>query len=106
MKVTITNEKLLNADTEFQQLMTTALGMLLMGKIQEFYKQNGERINAIRAKVLKIQKAHLVFEGEQIKMSLALINVPAVPVFLEGKTETELNVAFKALMNETTVVDM
>lgn len=101
MKTTeITNEQLLKADSEFQQISTIGLGLLLMDRIAEFYKKNGDAINKVRADVDKVQREYLEYDGDTIKMT------DGKPVFIKGKPEKNLNEEFKKIMSVKVKVEI
>jgi len=101
MKLQVTNEKLLKVNSEIEQIASTAVGMLLAGKVSEFYKNNGERIKAVQEKILAIQKKHLVFEDGKIKFPERKEGdvSPMIPVFLIGHCEADLQNEYKELVS-------
>lgn len=95
-----TNHILYTYHVEIQNLQKSVLGLLLRNKVQEFYKNNGLKIDLLSQGTLRIQKEHLVFENEQIKR-----NEDKTPVLIEGKTNEDLQKAYDELMQkETTII--
>ena len=99
-QVPVTNQVLYNYHVELQQLHKSVLGMLFRSKINEFYKDNLLRINLIEQGIVRIQKEHLVFEGDQIQHSDETENGQKIPLFLIGKTNEDLQKAYKELMEK------
>lgn len=90
---------LYNYDTEIQEWIRTGSvhAMAQAGFIQAFYQLWGPRITEILKEVTAIQKEWMEYEGERIKRT------EGRPVFKEGKTKEEFNVAWEALMNQEVV---
>lgn len=103
MKLNVTNEKLLKVNSEIEQIASSAVGMLLAGKVSEFYKNNGERIKAVQEKILAIQKKHIVFENGAIVFPERKEGdqSPIKPVFLIGHSEEELQKEYRTLVELT-----
>ncbi len=98
--INVTNQVLYNYHIELQQLHKSVLGLLLRPKINEFYASNGLRINLLEQGILRIQKEHLVFDGEKIKYHEAKEGEQKQLVFIEGKTNDDLQKAYAELMEK------
>ncbi len=128
-----TKEYLLAMHRDIQQFYKDHPGMsyLNKGRYKDFYKDNGAMIDAVNAKITKLQQEHFVFtDDEQPKVKMTPY-VPAVaaqdvvykdngetkevlleaveaqpakpsePVMQEGKTLAEFEKLYDALMQET-----
>lgn len=94
----MTNGLLLQFHQEINQLQNSVIMFLLKGRLADFYKEYGIRINTILEKKTGLQKEYFVFEGEGIKKEGE--GNESKPVMLEGKTYAEFMEKYTALMNE------
>ncbi len=103
MKIQVTNEKLLKVNSEIEQITSTAVGMLLAGRVSDFYKNNGVRIKAVQERITDMQKKHLVFEEGKIKFPERKEGdtSPMVPVFKIGHSDAELQKEYREFMDLT-----
>lgn len=98
-KLTVTNQKLLSVNAEFDAIAATGLGLLLVDKVNDFYKKNGEKIKNVQKAIIDIQQKHLVFEDGKIKFpELKDGQASKTPLFLLGHTEEQLQAEYKSLM--------
>ena len=96
----ITNQKLMQFHQELQNLNTNSvLGYLLIGKVNDFYKHNGIRVQTCIEAIQKIQFDHLEMD-EKDHPKLTDPNDPNSVILLEGKTMEQLNSATLFLMNK------
>lgn len=94
----MTNGLLLQYHAEINQLQNSVIMLLLKGRVADFYKEYGIRINTILEKKTALQKDYFVFEGESIKKEGE--GKDAKPIMLEGKTYEEFIGKYNELMNE------
>lgn len=104
-QITATNQMLYNFHVELQQIANNSvIGLLLRSKINDFYKENGLRINMLEQGILRIQKEHMEFENDKIKYEGEGENKK--PVFLIGKSNETLQEAYKELMEKQIVINI
>lgn len=100
----ITRHALLGFHNEIQnQLKGSVLAYLLKGRIADFYKDHGLRIDGILDGQRKIIEEYYEIEGTEIKtqdVTDAEGKVNKVGVMKEGKTAEEFNGAMNAFMKE------
>lgn len=94
----MTNGLLLQFHQEISQLQNSVIMFLLKGRVTDFYKDFGIRINTVLEKKTKLQKEYFVFDGENIKKEGE--GNDQKPVMLEGKTYDEFIEKYNQLMNE------
>lgn len=90
---------LYNYDTEIQEWIRTGsvLAMAHASFIRGFYQLWAPRIKEILEEVTAIQKEYMQYDGDLIK------RLDGQPVFIEGKTKEQFNLAWNALMNQEVV---
>ena len=89
MQAQFTNSTMLAFHNELESLNKSVVYYLLKGRIDDFYKQYGIRIESLIVRMNDIEKKYFVVEGEQIKMEGE--GKDAKPVMQEGKTMEDLN---------------
>lgn len=67
-------------------------------RIKTFYKNNGIKIDAILAKIKKLQEDAFEYENNEIKF------IDDNPVLKEGQTMDDFNTKFTDLMNEDCII--
>ncbi len=93
------NEQLYRYHIEIQQLQqTSALGFLLKGRINDFYKENKIRIDALIEKLKQIQHEFLVHDENDLPKFEGIGN-DRKATMIEGKTIDEFNRLTKELMD-------
>lgn len=85
----ITNRTLYTYNQEIHNMSGSILEKFHAGKINQFYKDNGIRVNTLMARLTAIAEDHYKFENGQIKH--IAVDGKQVPVLLPGKTTEEYN---------------
>lgn len=98
----MTNRILLQYDRQIEELSQSVVFYFLKSKIEEFYKQNGIRIETLKGRVVFLQKAHFAFDGDKIKYEGKGKDMK--PICLEGKTLDGFQEELNKIMNEETVI--
>lgn len=96
------NRHLYQYHKQIQGLRGNVIELLLKGRINEFYKNNGVRVNTLIEKMASLQKDYYIYEGEQIKTEEK--DGKKVFVFQDGKTQEQFNAALENLMNQPTTI--
>lgn len=99
----LTNEQLYRFHIEIQQLQrTSAIGFLLKGRINDFYKENNIRIQTLVEKLQQIQKDNLVCDAN----GMPKFNDKKEAELLEGCTMEEFNRLTKEVMDRKVAVNL
>lgn len=94
----LTNGLLMQWHTEIGQLQNSVIMYLMKGRLADFYKDYGIRINTVMDKKTSLQKEYFVFEDEKVKHEGE--GKESKPVMLEGKTYEEFMKKYNDLMAE------
>jgi hypothetical protein len=91
---------LLAMHEEIQQMQNSVLGLFIRSKINDFYKNNGLRIDTFYKERKKLQLEYFEIEedGERIKKEGE--GKDAKPLMKEGKDRKEFDEKFEALMDK------
>jgi hypothetical protein len=98
----MTNRDLLNYDRQNEELAKSVVFHYLRSKINEFYRQNGIRIDTIKTKTVLMQKEYFVFEGDEVKYEGE--GKDRKPVLLEGKRLKDFQEALNTYLSEETTI--
>lgn len=92
--------QLINWDMEIQKMQQVGSVMVLFnkGRISDFYKEHGIRLDGIYKAIENIRKEYCVYENDSIKIEGE--GSDRMPVLLEGKTREDFNKAIDDLMNQ------
>ena len=91
------NRILLAWHNELESLKSSVLYILLKGRINEFYKENGIRISTLFEKIKKLQDEYFVIEGGEVKSEGE--GSDRKPVCVEGKSLEDFTKEMEALLN-------
>ena len=94
------NKDLYKYHLELEESKNTVYANLLRGRIADFYKNNGIRINTIMSNINALQKDYFVLENGVVKQ-----DENKIPVMNEGRLFDEYVSKFDALMeSDCTIV--
>ena len=89
-----TNSTLLSMHNEINKMQGSILAIFLRGKIQQFYNDNGVRIDSVNAKIAALQKEYFVIEEDIIKK-----DEEKNTIMQEGKDRKELDDKIKEILD-------
>lgn len=106
-----TNSILWQFHNDYQQ-MPASYRHLFRSKLQDFYKNNGIRIETLSEKIQKLQEEFFVIISNQIQMNEPLTdkdgkpigNTDPTPKLQSGKTMTDFQEKFKEIMIQPTTI--
>lgn len=99
------NKKLYQLYNEVQQMKGTAFGHLLKGRIADFEKNNGIRINTLCEKIRNVRSSHFILDKDlNVQYHPAEEGKAPEPIMVEGKTKEMADKAYNDLMDEPTII--
>jgi len=96
---TMKNKDLYRFHLELEDLKNSVYYHLMRGRISDFYKNNGLRVNSMLANINALQTDYFVFENGIVKTEIKIGEENHTPVMNEGKGYSEYVSKFDALMD-------
>lgn len=85
---------------EIQQMQSSVVGLFLRSKINDFYKNNGLRIDEFYKKRKKLQLEYFQVEDDGERLKKDGDGKDAQPLMAEGKDRKEFDTKFEEMMNK------
>lgn len=95
---TMTNRNLYGYHQQIEGLNGSIFELFMRGKIADFKKNNGIRINTLLEKMKAIQAEYFIIENDEVKFEM--IEGKKKFILLEGKTQDGFDEAVNELMDK------